>query len=95
MYAIELKEKKIIKECNHRMDWWIVAFRFYYNKWNDIYSFKYSEIGNSLDGSEDDLFRGYQDIKKGSEIIQIELMMSYIDMMIVKQATIQMNNHFY
>ena len=66
------KQNKIIKECNHRMDWWIVAFRFCYNKWNDIYSFKYSEIGNSLDGSEDDLFRGYQDIKKGSEIIQIE-----------------------
>ena len=27
-------------------------------------SFKYSEISNSLDGSEDDQFRGCEDIKK-------------------------------
>ena len=27
-------------------------------------SFKYSEISNSLDGSEDDQFRGCEDIEK-------------------------------
>ena len=32
----------------------------------------YLGISNSLDGSEDGLFRGYEDIKKGNEIIQIE-----------------------
>ena len=36
------------------------------------YSIKYSGISNSLDLSEDDQFRGYEDIEKGNEIIQIE-----------------------
>ena len=35
-------------------------------------SFKYSGISYSLDGSEDDMFRGYEDLEKGSEIIKIE-----------------------
>ena len=49
---------------------------------------------NSLDRSEDDQFRGYKDIEKGNEIIQIEndeeqnLDDDY------KQAVIQMNNYF-
>ena len=46
-------------------------------------TFKYSETSNSLDGSEDDQFRGYEDIEQGNEIIQIEMMMSYIEMMIM------------
>ena len=35
-------------------------------------SFKYSGISSSLDGSEDGQFRGYEDIWKENEIIQIE-----------------------
>ena len=35
-------------------------------------TFKYSGVGNSLDGSEDDQLRGYQDIEKGNKIIQTE-----------------------
>ena len=31
----------------------------------------YSGIGNSLDGSEDDQFRGYENIEEGNEVIQI------------------------
>ena len=35
-------------------------------------SFKYSGISCSLDASEDDMFRGYEDFGKGSETIEIE-----------------------
>ena len=38
-----------------------MSFRFCYNKKN-IY-FEYSGIGNSLDGNEDDQFRGYKERK--------------------------------
>ena len=46
-------------------------------------SFKYSGISKLLDGSEDGKFIGCQDIEKEYEIIQIEMMMSYIEMMIM------------
>ena len=46
-------------------------------------SFKYSGISKLLDGSEDGKFIGCQDIEKEYEIIQIEIMMSYIEMMIM------------
>ena len=36
-------------------------------------SFKYSWISNSLDENEDGQFRGYEDIEKGNEIIQIQI----------------------
>ena len=34
-------------------------------------SFKYSGISNSLNGNEDDQFRGYEDIVRGNEITKI------------------------
>ena len=46
------------------------VFRFCYIQWNNIYCFTYSRISNSFDGSKDELFRGYEDIKKGNEIIK-------------------------
>ena len=41
-----------------------MVFRFCYNQQNDIYSFEYSAINNSLDGSEHDQFRGCEDIEE-------------------------------
>ena len=35
-------------------------------------SFKYSGISCSLDASEDHMFRGYEDLEKGSQTIEIE-----------------------
>ena len=35
-------------------------------------SFKYSGISCSLDGSQDDMFRGYEDLEKEDETIEIE-----------------------
>ena len=35
-------------------------------------SFKFSGIGNSLDDSEDDRFKGHEDLEKWDEIIHIE-----------------------
>ena len=35
-------------------------------------SFKYSRISNELDGSEDHQFRGYEDLEKRNEIIELE-----------------------
>ena len=58
-------------------------------------SFKYSEINSSLDESEDDKFRGYGDIIKEMRLFKLNLMMSYIKIMIMQQVVIQMNNHFY
>ena len=60
-----------------------MAFRFCYIKLNYIYSYKYSETSNLLYKSNDGKFREYQDIDKENEIIQIEMMMSYIKMMIM------------
>ena len=37
---------------------------FCYNQLNDIYSFKYSGISNSLDGNGDDQFSGNEDTEK-------------------------------
>ena len=31
-YWISKKQHTNIKECNHRMDWWIMVFRFCYNQ---------------------------------------------------------------
>ena len=41
-------------------------------------SFKYSEISNSLDGCEEDQFRGYEDIKKEMRSFKLKMMMNYI-----------------
>ena len=41
--------------------------------------FFYSGISNSLDGSQDDQFRGYEDIKNDYEIIQIKYGDLYLD----------------
>ena len=35
-------------------------------------SFKYSGISNSLDGSEDYLFRGYEDIEKEMRLFKLK-----------------------
>ena len=35
-------------------------------------SFKYSGIRYSLDASEDDMFRGYEDLEKEKKTIEIE-----------------------
>ena len=35
-------------------------------------SFKFSGISSSLDGSEDDEFRGYEHLEKGNEIVELE-----------------------
>ena len=54
-----------------------MLFVFCYNQLNDIYSFKYSGISNSLDGNGDDQFRGNEDIEKGNGLFKLK-MMSYI-----------------
>ena len=35
-------------------------------------SFKFSGISSSLDGSEDDQFRGYEHLEKGNKIVELE-----------------------
>ena len=35
-------------------------------------SFTFSWISSSLDGSEDDEFRGYENLEKGNEIVELE-----------------------
>ena len=45
---------------------WVMTFWFCYNKLN---FFKYSEINKSEDRSENDKFRGYEDIEKENKII--------------------------
>ena len=78
MHAIEIsKQYREIKECNHRMDWWIVAFRFCYNQSNDIWFFKYLGIINSLDWREDGQFLYIKDIEKEMILFKSKLM-SYI-----------------
>ena len=41
-------------------------------------TFKYSRISNSLDGSEYDQFRWYEDIKEKMRLFKLKMMMSYI-----------------
>ena len=45
------EQNKGIKKWNHRVDWWIMVFKFYYNQWNFFF---YSGINSSLDWREDD-----------------------------------------
>ena len=40
--------------------------------------FKYSGISNSFDESENDLFRGYEDIKNEMRLFKLKMTMSYI-----------------
>ena len=54
------------------MDWWVRYSNFSITNKIIFNSFKYSSISNSLDGNEDDNFRGYEDREKGNEINQIE-----------------------
>ena len=60
------------------MDWYIwYSDSVITNEWYN--TFKYSETSNSLDGSENDLFRGYQDIKKEMRLFKFKLYELYFD----------------